>query len=146
MNLSNNFLKLISLFSLTAVMSACVVTQPAPSNNTTPTEAKTEPAKVSETPKEREDDEDKPENPNAWTAEQKKTEVDSCIASANDSLKASGKTAEASKVSSYCNCVIDKAEAKYSYEESNRNASKVIQELTESGVIEACLESAGLKE
>ena len=83
---------------------------------------------------------------NAWTAEQKKNEVEACVASANASLKASGKTAEASKVNNYCTCVIDKAEAKYSYEESNRNVSKVIQELSESGVIEGCIESAGLKE
>jgi nitrous oxide reductase len=110
MQFSNNFLKFISLISLTAVMGACVVFQ----------------------------------TQNAWTAEQKKREVDSCVASANASLKANGKTAEASKVNSYCSCIIDEVEAKYSYEEANREASKIIAEMESSGAINACLESAGL--
>ncbi len=143
MRFSNNFLKLISLISLTAVMGGCVVVQPNPTNTKAPTESRTEPEKVAETPTQTEAT---PQNPNAWTAEQKQREVDSCIASANASLKASGKTAEASKVSSYCNCVIDKAEARYSYEEANRNADKLIAELQASGAIEGCIKSAGLKE
>jgi len=102
-------------------MGACVVIQPAPTNTTAPadtkTNTKTEPEEVAETPKETEA---APEKPNAWTAEQKKREVDSCV--------------------------IDKSAAKYSYEEANRNADKVIAELQTSGAIEACIESAGLKE
>jgi hypothetical protein len=54
------------------------------------------------------------ETTSGWTAEQKKREVDSCVASAMASLKANGKTAEDSKVNSYCNCIMDKVEAKYS--------------------------------
>jgi exonuclease VII small subunit len=40
---------------------------------------------------------------------------------------------------------MDKVEAKYSYEEANREASKIIAEMESSGVIDACIESAGLK-
>ncbi len=130
--MNSNLRKSIPLFALTVILGACVVmeNQPTATSPSTPT---------AESPL-------TPEQPTRWTAEQKRREVNVCIASATKSLKESGATVPASKIESYCNCVMDKTEAKYSYEEANRNANKVIAELQASGVVEACIESAGLKE
>ncbi len=139
--MNSNLHKSIPLFALSAVLGACVVMEnkPTTTSPSTPTEAKTEPEKTAESPY-------PAEQPTRWTAEQKRREVNVCIASATKSLKESGATVPASKIESYCNCVMDKTEARYSYEEANRNADKVIAELQASGVVEACIESAGLKE
>ncbi len=130
--MNSNLRKSIPLFALTVILGACVVmeNQPTATSPSTPT---------AEAPL-------TSEQPTRWTAEQKRREVNACIASATKSLKEAGGTVPPSKIESYCNCVMDKMEAKYSYEEANRNADKVIAELEASGVVEACIQSAGLKE